>query len=180
MRGTPGGLATPHPIGSYLPALYQEDDLTQRLLAGLDEVLAPVFATLDALPAYLDPGTAPEDFLAWVGSWLGLVLDPEWSPQRRRAVVAEASRLYGLRGTAAGLRELLALVSDADIEVSDSGGVAVSELPGGELPGTPEPTVTVRLHGLKQDAVDALLPLIRAWRPAHVLVSLQLDAQVEL
>ena len=47
--------AQPAPIGEQLPALYADDDFAQRFTAGLDTVLAPVFSTLDNLPAYLDP-----------------------------------------------------------------------------------------------------------------------------
>ena len=54
MRTAVPGLVTPHPIGRPLPALYLDDDFTQRLTAGLDEVLAPVLLTLDCLDAYLD------------------------------------------------------------------------------------------------------------------------------
>lgn len=170
MRGTVEGLATTRPLGSQLPALYQEDDFTQRWLAGFDEIWAPVLATIDALPAYLDPGTAPRDFLGWVAGWLGLVLDPEWSETRCRRIVAESAVLYAQRGTALGLRRILALVTDLDVEVSDSGGVVVSELPGGEFPGRPEPVVQVRVRAAKPDALEAVTALVRAWRPAHVRV----------
>jgi hypothetical protein len=47
MRGTVPGLASPHPLGGTLPALYADDSFAQRLCDGLDEVLAPVLATLD-------------------------------------------------------------------------------------------------------------------------------------
>jgi phage tail-like protein len=60
------GLGSPHPLGSGLPALYQEDDLAQRLLAALDEVLAPVISTLDNFDRYLEPSLAPLDFVEWL------------------------------------------------------------------------------------------------------------------
>lgn len=170
MRGTVEGLATARPLGARLPALYQEDDFTQRWLAGFDEIWAPVYATVDALTAYLDPGTAPRDFLGWVAGWLGLLLDPEWSEVRCRKIVREAVGLYALRGTALGLRRMLALVTDLDVEVIDSGGVVVSELPGGEFPGRPEPVVEVRVRAAKPDAIEAVASVVRAWRPAHVRV----------
>src|SRR5674536_365369 len=54
------------------PSVYVEDDLTRRLCTAVDQVLAPVGLTLDSLPAYLDPDTAPEDLLDWLSSWVAL------------------------------------------------------------------------------------------------------------
>lgn len=75
-RAAVPGLPSRHPIGEQLPALYAEDDFAQRFTAGLDTVLAPVFATLDSLPSYFDPRLAPADFLSWLASWVGGVDDP--------------------------------------------------------------------------------------------------------
>ena len=76
MRGIVSGLASPHPIGGTLPGLYADDSFAQRLCEGLDELLAPVLATLDCLPAYLDPGTAPLDLLEWLAGWVGIAVAP--------------------------------------------------------------------------------------------------------
>ena len=76
MRGIVPGLASPHPIGGTLPGLYADDSFAQRLCEGLDELLAPVLATLDCLPAYLDPGTAPLDLLEWLAGWVGIAVAP--------------------------------------------------------------------------------------------------------
>jgi phage tail-like protein len=89
-RGLVRGLISPHPLGSSLPALFQEDDFTQRFVSAFDAVLAPIFAALDNFPAYLDPWLAPEDFLEWLGSWFGIVLDESWSLARRRALITRA------------------------------------------------------------------------------------------
>ena len=77
MRALVPGLATPHPLGTFLPALYQEDRFAQALTSGLDEVLSPLIASLDNLAAYHDPDVAPDDFLAWLGSWVGMELDDD-------------------------------------------------------------------------------------------------------
>ncbi|MGG8406262.1 phage tail protein, partial [Streptomyces sp. 12297] len=65
------GLPTPHPLGPQLPAVYAEDDTAQRITEALDEVLAPVLAVLDSLPAYFDPRLAPEDFGELLAAWVG-------------------------------------------------------------------------------------------------------------
>src|SRR5207247_3650045 len=97
-RGLVRALISPHPLGDALPALFQEDGFTQRFMSAFDAALAPVFATLDNLPTYFDPWLTPPDFLEWLGSWFGLVLDDSWSVERRRAVLAGALHFYLSRG----------------------------------------------------------------------------------
>ena len=58
--------------------MYQDDSFALGFTAALDEVLAPVFNSLDNLDSYLDPELSPEDFLDWLAGWLGLVLDEDW------------------------------------------------------------------------------------------------------
>src|SRR2546423_5855070 len=90
------------PLANTLPALFQEDDFTQRFISAFDAALAPVFATLDNLPAYLDPWLAPEDFLEWLASWFGMALDESWSLERRRGLGAKDFVFSRVRGAAAG------------------------------------------------------------------------------
>ena len=88
------------------------DDLLGRLRAlpgarsaalttGLDQVLAPVFSTLDGLEAYVDPGTAPSDFLDWLASWVGIELDQHARPfceaLQARGVLCKETHDYVIR-----------------------------------------------------------------------------------
>lgn len=173
MRGTVPGLPTRHPLGRALPALYQEDAFTQRFLGGLDEVLAPVLSVLDCLDAYVDPRTAPLDVLRWIAGWVGVDVDPAWPADKQRDVVRAAARVHAGRGTAAALVEWVLLVHGLHAEVRESGGVAVSDGPGGTLPGRPEPVVHVRLKGATPEQVEAVRPVVRAWCPAHVLLTVE-------
>jgi phage tail-like protein len=170
MRGLVPRLPSPHPLGRQLPALYQEDGLTQRLLEALDEVLAPVLCTLDGLDAHFDPRLAPEDFLAWLAGWVGVELDETWPTERRRALVAGASRTYRLLGTARGLRTALERFVDGEVEIEDSGGTAWSAHSGGALPGAPALSMVVRLKVDDPAAVprQRLEALVAAASPAHV------------
>lgn len=170
MRGHVDGLATPHPLAERLPALLQQDDLACRFVGGLDDVLAPVVSTLDNLDAYLDPALAPGDFTAWLAGWVGLTLDENWPPARRRALVAGAVELYRWRGTRRGLAEHVRIYTGVTPEVEDSGGAAWSPVPGGEPPGRPEPEVTVRVRVADPEQVDRgrLDRLVAAAKPAHV------------
>lgn len=176
MRGAVPGLASPHPLGGTLPGLYADDSFAQRLCQGLDEVLAPVLATLDCLPAYLDPGTTPADLLAWLAGWVGMAVDPDLPEAPCRELVAGAVRLYVLRGTQSALKTIVELTTGSTPEIVESGGTGWSQEPVGSLPGRSEPLpgrsdpeLVIRLPaaGLRMQA-PRLTAVIGAFVPAHV------------
>ncbi len=169
MRGTVEDLAMPYPLTTLLPAVLREDDFATRWTAGLDGVLAAIVSTLDCIAAYVDPATAPEDFLAWLADWFGIALDARLPLQQRRVAVAGAVPLHRARGTHAGLRARLELASGCEVEVMDNGGVAWSQSPASELPGDAAPALRVVVHAQDTDVdVRVLDELITADKPAHV------------
>ncbi|HEX4214933.1 MAG TPA: phage tail protein [Candidatus Dormibacteraeota bacterium] len=164
-------LLSPHPLGAHLPALYQaKDPFALGLAAALDNVMAPVFASLDNLDAYLDPRMAPPDFLDWLGTWVGVALDDSWTLERRREFVARATSLHRVRGTVRGLRAYLEVVIGSDVEVEESGGTAWSTAVGEPFPGRPdfEVEVTLRAGGSRALDLDQLDALVAAAKPANV------------
>ena len=169
-RGLVRSLISPHPLGESLPALYQEDDFTQRFVSAFDAALAPIFAALDNFPAYLDPWLAPEDFLEWLGGWFGIVLDESWSVERRRVLVSRAFEFYRMRGTASGLKEQVAVLTGGTVELHETGGVATSTTAGGALPGSPNFAVLVRVTVDDPASINLarLDALVMAAKPAHV------------
>ncbi len=171
MRGMMEGLPSPHPIGALLPGLYHDDDFAQRFTSALDEVIAPVLATLDSVEAYVDPHLAPRDFIDWLAQWVGVELDHSWPLERRRQLVARAANTYAWHGTARGLRELIELHTGAVAEIEETGGVAFSPVPDGELPGSPDSRVTIRVRVADPSAVDAarLERLVSRVVPAEVI-----------
>lgn len=167
MRGMVSGLDTPYPLHTMLPAVLQEDPVAVMLTDGLDDVLAPVIATLDCLYGYLDPRLAPPDFLEWVASWVGADLDENWPMSRQREFAGRAVELYGIRGTVEGLRRHIALVTGGPVDVTDTGGVVWSTTPDAGFPDDDPPSVTVRVgDGVN---VDVISELVAAAKPAHVL-----------
>lgn len=170
MRGGLVGLPSAHPLGPTLPAIYQEDDFAQRMLDALDSVVAPIWSTLDNFDAYLDPWLAPDDFLEWLARWVGIALDDSWDETRRRTIVARAVELYRLRGTAAGLAGQVEIQTGGSVEIVENGATGWSVDPGGELPGSPEPLVVVRVTVRDPRSVDPvrLDALVAAAKPAHV------------
>lgn len=176
MRALVPGLPSPHPLGPALPAIYQDDDMVQRLLDGLDAVIAPVYSTLDNFDTYLDPALTPEDFLDWLAGWVGMAIDQRWDEARRRTAVARAVELYRMRGTAAGLAAQVEIQTGGTVEIGENGATAWSVDPGGAMPGSPEPLVVVRVTVPDPKAVDAarLDALVASAKPAHVLHRIEL------
>ncbi|WNI16160.1 phage tail protein [Actinacidiphila sp. ITFR-21] len=169
-RAAVPGLPSRYPIGGLLPALYADDDFAQRFTAGLDTVLAPVFATLDNLPGYLDPRVAPLDFLAWLASWVGADDDPRWPPELRREAVVRAVELHRWRGTRRGLVERLRLTLAVNADVTGDGGALWSRTAGAELPPEPPGEVVVRVWPDRDRPVDEdrVRDVVRALCPVHV------------
>jgi phage tail-like protein len=165
-------IRSPYPIGTLLPAVYQEDPFAMRFTAGFDDVLAPIISTLDCLAAYVDPMLCPSDFLEWLAGWVGVTLDENCSVDRQRAVVADAAELYRQRG--AGLRAQLELLTGGRVDVADNGGVAFSTTPGAALPGEDTPRLAVRVCLPEPTAVESSLDsVITACKPAHVVHQLE-------
>ena len=196
MRAAVAGLPNPHPLVARLPAVFLDDpspapagngrhaaapvpagSFTQRFVSAFDEVLAPVFATLDCFDAYLDPDLAPDDFVAWLADWVALDLDDGWTPAQRRELVRQAAGLHRWRGTRRGLVEQVRLVVDGEVEVDDSGGTAWSAVPGGQLPGTAPASVRVTVRVTDPQAVDRrrVQDAVARAVPAHVTAMVEVN-----
>lgn len=175
-------LRNPHPIVATLPGVFREAFLDEyrrtaresfgtRFISALDSVLAPVLSTLDNVEMYFDPDTTPEDFLAWLGSWVAASVDAGWPEDRRRAFVGQAAELYRRRGTADGLRDHVQIHTGGVVEIIENGGSSWSATAEGKLPGTPEAVVVIRVTVDDPEAIDRvkLDELVVSSKPAHVV-----------
>jgi phage tail-like protein len=178
MRGAIAELATPHRLIDMVPGVYHESPLVVGLLSGLDVALAPVFATLDALETYVDPAMAPDDFLTWLASWVGLTFDDRWTDEQRRALVPAMVPAYRLRGTKAGLRAIVRLFTGTDPDIRDSGGVATSTEPGqAAIPPAGPNIIRVRVRLPQGSLVTAarLRELVETMVPVHLAVEVEIE-----
>ncbi|HUQ61694.1 phage tail protein [Lentzea sp.] len=175
MRSAVDDLVSPHPLGERMPAVYTDDDFTQRFTQALDEVLAPVFTVLDCFTAYLDPRLAPADFTDWLAGWVALDLDESWSTAQRRELVARAVHLHRFRGTKKGIAEHVLLLTGGRVDVVDSGGTATSSSARGSMPGSSPGHVLVRIRVEDPDAVDRarITAAVRRMVPAHVATTIE-------
>ncbi len=174
MRGGVVGLPTPYPLSGLLPAYLQEDEFAVRLTDAFDGVLAPAIAVLDCLEAYVDPLLAPDDFVDWLASWVGLDVDAHWEEPRRRHSVLAAITLHRARGTIEGLRAQLALATDGEVEVTETGGTVWALTPS-ENDDDTAPYLHIRVvtddpEGIRPAALEEL---VEAVKPAHLPHSIE-------
>ena len=171
MRGIVTGLESPHPMAAGLPAIFQEEDpFTVRFTQAFDDSLAPIFATLDNLPAYFDARYAPEDFLGWLSSWVAIELDETWDVERRRRAVRGGADLLRRRGTALGLAAEIELATGGTVEIIENGGSGWSLDAGSPMIGSARPALLVRVRVDDPARLDMerLERIVDASKPAHV------------
>ena len=170
-------LGSARPMATSLPAVFQDDDFTQRWLSAFDQVVAPIETVIDCFPAYLDADLAPDDFVAWIGSWLGADFDVELPDPQRRALVRSLVDLYARRGTVGGIRELVELQLPARCEVIEGGGAQASSAPGAPLPGSDAGAFVVRIAATAGPLSDhqrrRAAMMVEASRPAHLPVVIE-------
>ncbi|MFF2511406.1 phage tail protein [Streptomyces sp. NPDC058086] len=178
MRGSIDGLESSAPIGGMLPAVFADDDLALRFVAGLDEVVAPILLALDCLHTYFDPALAPADFTRWLGTWVGAEVDGTEPDARLRAAVAAAAYLHRVRGTRRGLSEAVRLAFGVEPEITESGAAAWDPRPLGPVPGDRRPRLHVTLRLPEPTPADEyrLENLVAAARPAHMPYTVQVTA----
>jgi phage tail-like protein len=116
-----------------VPVVYRENDFAMGFLHGLEEVVDPIVAFLDGLPAYFDVRLAPPEFVTLVGEWLGVDPEGRWDGLlgrdefRRRALVGSATVIARRRGTGAALQLVLDLLfPDLGLRVRDFGRTTFS------------------------------------------------------
>lgn len=132
------GRVSPSPTAGYVPAWMEERSRLLKYLPGIfsegedasflgryllifETIFDSVDLTVGQLPAYFASESAPEEFLPWLASWVGLVLDEGWPVDRRRAVLANAMELHRWRGTVRGLSEHVLLYTGVKPEIIERG-----------------------------------------------------------
>jgi phage tail-like protein len=99
----------------HLPGIYQGDahsaEFLDRYLSIIDLFWRQIGTTLSDVPRLLDPAGTPAEFLPWLASWFGLVLKQNWSEDVQRRLIKQAHELYRLRGTPAGLKLHIELIT---------------------------------------------------------------------
>jgi phage tail-like protein len=170
MRQGIDGLESPKQLLATMPMLFSTDPLAEQLCTSADEVLAPIFATLDCLTAYLDPRTTPPDMLDWLAGWVGLTTVGHLETSRKRDVILAGIELLPWRGTIRSVREAVVAVFGMEVEVIESGAASGSTTPNSAPEGRRMPILVVRVTAEREADVDkrSLDELVDAVKPAHI------------
>jgi len=117
----------------YLPAIFQEakpDSLLVNALLAFEKILlgrdddAPAGVRgleqiIADLSSYFDPRRAPRDFLPWLAGWVALTWRADLGEERQREVIARIVPLYRIRGTRAGVSEMIRLFTRGQAEIRE-------------------------------------------------------------
>lgn len=176
LNGAPPAASGREYLRAGLPAVYRHppDAFGMRFLNGLEEVLDPIVAMLDLLPAHFDVRVAPPEVVGLVADWLGLELDGALPREVHRLLVDEARQIIRARGTRPGVELLLRLAfADLDVEVRDSGGATWSTDPLRPQPAADPVLTVVCPPGLPAGRMAALRRVIEEVRPVEVRLELE-------
>jgi phage tail-like protein len=162
-----------------LPSIYREDPrgvsdhpFSMRFVGGLEQVLDPVVAMADLLPAHFDAVTAPPDVIELLAAWLGLDFDRALRHEARRQLVLNGWELIRKRGTRAGVELLLECVfPELALSVSDNGGVSWSAVAADSGSAAPQPALTVSCPPLEPAELKAIRRVVAAFTPVHVTLT---------
>ncbi len=95
----------------YLPKVYQEDKTSrsflERFLSIFETKLSGFEDEITNIARYFNPLSTPKEFLNWLASWIGLLLDENWPDDKKRKLIKHAPELYKKRGTLDGLKDYI-------------------------------------------------------------------------
>ncbi len=180
----------------FLPAIYrdpgEEAPFLGRFLLAFESLITGLEQELDSLHRYfqpaaygLEPGIepAPEAFLEYLSGWVALILREDWQPHEKRRILDNVVSAYRKRGTAAGLRQMVAAYTGLEVEIFDSFApfrVGMSRLGiDTMIAGGPPHYFVVRVALLPQDAAaltrkrEIVRAIIDQEKPAHTFYDLE-------
>jgi phage tail-like protein len=166
-------------LARYLPGILRQDPFLANFLRVFDSMLRPMLEMLDAIDYYFDPDLMPSDLLSWLGNWVGEELPRSWPESARRALIREAASIHRTRGTQAGLKRALEVVTGREVLVIDSStGLRLdgeAKLGINSSLEVPEPnTIHVVIHGGSGVDLSAVTDVIKRLKPAHAAFSIRL------
>jgi phage tail-like protein len=194
----PGFLTLVHPAGkllSLLPGIYaeemqkQRDDdngefpFFERFLLGFEDALRPIQATLNKLDSLFGPYSTPPEFLLWLGAWVCLPIDENWSEMQRRRLIREAVELWRWRGTKRGLSRYIEIYAGVTPEINDMpvrgmrlGAETKMGATETKLGDVPDHTFVVSIASPEPEKInEQIVHDIIAWeKPAHTAYSLRI------
>jgi phage tail-like protein len=174
----------PYQFSQFLPAIYQTPDgeFLRQFLAGLEYLWGPMESFLEDVSVLYDTNRTPTDFLPWLSSWVGLVLDANWPERKQRLLIRKAVHLYQWRGTRRGIEEFLELYTGLRPQISEPfvGSLIGPETmigPEAVIGDVPEHCFVVTVFVAEGEEVNerAIRAILDAEKPAHTAYDLHIE-----
>ena len=89
--------------------MLQSREFLERFLSIFESIFYEIDFKVEHLGRFFDSLGAPPEFLSWLGYWLSITWDENFSEKMRRLYIRRAILLYKKRGTKEGLEEAIAL-----------------------------------------------------------------------
>lgn len=105
----------------YLPTIYQlNSNFLKNFLWIHQDIIESITKKLDNIHLLFNPYTTREDFIPWLGMWLGIVFDPDLPLEKKRFIIKNAALLYSIRGTSRALKTWMKLITDLESEIIEN------------------------------------------------------------
>jgi phage tail-like protein len=110
----------------FLPRVFQQTEVEGggTFLRGFLNIIQTMYDSyslrIKRLHEVFDPRTTDPDFLPWLGSWLAISLNPDWSVLQRRKMLMAATQLFPDRGTAKAISEFVRIYVGSRVTVEEN------------------------------------------------------------
>lgn len=158
-----------------LPRVMATDPVLHDLVLAFEQVHDTVRERVDAIEYQVDTGLASPEMLQFLGSWLGIMLEPTDPAEYRRSLVRQVGKLLGWRGTRYGVEAMLEAATGARVTVIDAGGVYGSK---DQVP-PPNPEVVVQMDHTGHLTERQVLGFLQSELPLGARVRLDVRFQAE-
>jgi phage tail-like protein len=162
-----------------------------KLLEGIERYFDPLGpaggGSQPGASKILDHDRAPTEFLDWLAGWVALSLRDDWTDEHKRKFIANAIRLYKLRGTKKGVMEFIQnYTGDLPVEITETvmaefqlgvhSRIGEDTILDGGSPFFFKVTLTTSRQQLQKEKkmVEALIEM---QKPAHTYFSLELKTE---
>lgn len=106
--------------GIYRTSVYEGHTHVRDFLWIVRHIFDSVSEKVDNIPSLFRPYDTPSDFLPWLASWVGFVLDEDWPEEKKRYLLRRAVDYYRIRGTVKGLKLFLSIFVGVEPEIVEN------------------------------------------------------------
>jgi phage tail-like protein len=110
----------------FLPRIFQQTEMEgggtflRSFLNIIQHVYDSYSTRLSRIHELYDPRTTDAEFLPWLGSWLAIGLNPDWTELQRRQMLLAATQLFPIRGTARAVAEFVRIYVGANVVIEEN------------------------------------------------------------